>query len=82
MSEKMRAGDLRPGWYHAHGNSFPDLLIHEVEHRPEQHAVTIDYTYGRDSRHVRGYDVDRLWSVRPVEHVIQEEFDWRELLTS
>lgn len=76
----MRAGDLTPGRYHAHGSKEVDCIIHEVTLQPNGYEVLIDYSYPGVKRYQSYYHVDRNWGVEREQMIVEEPLDWVSLL--
>jgi len=75
----MRAGDLTPGEYYAHGSTYVNCIIHTVTYSAERQEVWVDHTY-QGERMNRWYDEDRDWKVKRHSIVIEEPVDWADLL--
>lgn len=73
----MKAGDLIPGLYYAHGSDEPNCEILAVRRR--DHEVEVDYVYQRE-RVVKWYSLVTEWAVTHHSIVISEEPEWVEML--
>lgn len=70
----IRAGDLTPGLYEAHGSGIPDCEIYQVLHLHGIRQVTITYDYPPGEKQRDSFSVESEWHVKRhvPELVIQE----------